>query len=104
MPPRFGGGWAARNANRDYTLLSGDGDSPRPVPARRLLTLVRGEGGTLALATLALLVASVSQVAFPKLAGDLIDLAVHGGGGGGGHEEERVNAILAQVCALSRLF
>lgn len=72
MPPRRFGGRG--DPNRDYTLLAGE---PEPdvegkasqVSTRQLFSLAREEAGSLAVASLVLLVASLTQVAFPKLAG-----------------------------------
>jgi hypothetical protein len=70
MPPP----WARGDPNRDYQLLSATDDSEaqrqaKPVTARRLFRLARPEAARLAVASLFLLLASVGQVAFPKLAG-----------------------------------
>ena len=73
-PPRHA--WGPGDPNRDYQLLAGDDAEAqqrdgraKQVAAGRLFRLAREEAWTLALASLVLLVASVGQVAFPKLAG-----------------------------------
>lgn len=68
MPPRMG--FMMRNANRDYVLLNtveGEDDPEKQEPsskvsAARLVGLARGELGTIAVATVLLLIASLAQV------------------------------------------
>jgi hypothetical protein len=71
--PRPGGFRMRGDPNRDYQLLAGDDaeaqEAAKAVRPGRLLSLARDEAWVLTLASLVLLVASVGQVAFPKLAG-----------------------------------
>ena len=55
----------------------------------------------MALASLLLLAAALTQVAFPKLAGDLIDVAIHAqAGGGAAAARARTLLILSQILAV----
>lgn len=102
-PPRHA--WGPGDPNRDYQLLAGDDAEAqqrdgraKQVAAGRLFRLAREEAWTLALASLVLLVASVGQVAFPKLAGDLIDVAIQQQAGGSAEEARRTTSrILSEV-------
>lgn len=73
MPPPPPGFGPHTNPNRDYQLLAGDEAEAEQhasqVSAGRLFRLASGEAWVLCGATLLLLVASLAQIAFPKLAG-----------------------------------
>eukprot|EP00887_Chlorella_sp_A99_P000339 scaffold13.g339.t1 len=106
MPPRMFFG----NPNRDYVLLRGGDEEtagpPKRPNAARLFSLASGEAWRIALASLWLLVASLAQLANPKLAGDLIDVAIQSasaGGSGMSPEEarEKTNRILLLIAAVT---
>ncbi|GAB4815223.1 hypothetical protein N2152v2_002269 [Parachlorella kessleri] len=108
MPPPHGR--FMRNANRDYVLLNDTGEDVDPekaaqqrVSPARLFSLSKGEIPTLVLATVFLLLSSLTQVAFPKLAGELIDVAINSQQPSGSSPEaaqRRTNLILAQIIAV----
>jgi ABC-type multidrug transport system fused ATPase/permease subunit len=98
------------NVGRDYVLLpdhddsdaeSGSEPSNRHATPAKLVSLAKEETLLLAAATVVLLLASVFQVAIPKLAGDLIDVAVKKQGGesseGLYHD---ANVILLQIIVI----
>lgn len=103
--------WGSRDPNRDYQLLVASDEEEaaesegqqqhKPPGPGRLLALARDEAWALTGASLVLLVSSLAQVAFPKLAGDLIDVAIEQQGGAGPHAGARAtNRILLQTLAV----
>lgn len=107
MPGGRGRGFFRQNPNRDYVLLKDDEEAPATLSPKlspwKLLGLARGEAPALAVATALLLVASLAQVAFPALAGQLIDVAVREQQEGGLDPEAargQINRILEQVAAV----
>ena len=105
-------GFHGINPNRDYQLLAAeDPEAAQPQQQRkgggpspwRLVSLAREEAGTLTIATGLLLLASLAQVAVPKLAGELIDVAIKQQQGEGTAAQARAaaDALLIRVLAIA---